>query len=232
MTEPARPGHGDHWLAALPQGDPRLLDVLAPPTDAPPGLALHRVPLTEALDLVQVTARRRLVTAFPEPRATALVRGHPKELSLWETRVEGWMRIDHASAGSLAFFVTDVVESAERYSRLGAAERAFELGALAYSLLPIQGEPGPTRLQPAARFDARFLQDDYWFEAEVQQVHDAGDAVVADLAFHGGLSLPVVARPEAIVEPGMRVQGFLWLTGRLPEGPAGKAHQGGRPSVS
>ncbi|HVM46342.1 MAG TPA: hypothetical protein VM582_10445, partial [Candidatus Thermoplasmatota archaeon] len=81
-----------------------MLQALELPLDAAEGVALHRRALTSALDLVQVTAKRRLVTAYPEPRATTLLPLRPRELLLWETQVEGWLVAEHASAGVLTLF--------------------------------------------------------------------------------------------------------------------------------
>lgn len=212
-----KPGHGDHWLAALDQGDPRVARALAPPLDAPEGVALRRSELTAALDMVQVTAKRRLVTAYPEPRATALLALRPRELLLWETRVEGWLVAEHEGAGALTLFLTDLAGNATRYERPGP-QLALEVGALAYTLHRAHGHAGPSRLRPAARNDERFLPDDYRFEADVRGVHPAGEGEVVDLAFHGGLELPVATREPTGLRPGERAQGFLWLTGRLPEG--------------
>src|SRR5207248_1559678 len=99
------------------------------------GLALHRAPLTDALDMVQVTRARRLVTAYPEPRATALVRGIPRELQLWENRAEGWLTFEHETAGVLTVFLTDLAEAAPRYAVAGTrASIDLELAGIAYRL--------------------------------------------------------------------------------------------------
>lgn len=214
---PARkPGHGDHWLAALPQDDPRLAEALHLPLDAGEGLRLHRSPLTEALDMVQVTLRRRLVTAYPEPRATSLVRLKPRELALWETRVEGWLTAEHDGAGALVPFLTDLASQALRYAKPAGPAFALELAGLAYFLEPIRDAPGQPRLMPAARLDDRFMPDDYWFEGRVDAIHPAGAGDVVDLAFQGGLSFPVASQHPCAAKPGDHVQGYLWLTGRLP----------------
>lgn len=212
-----RAGHGDHWLAALDQRDLRLRDVLAAPLDAPEAVKLHRAPLTDALDLVQVTAKRRLVSAYPEPRATALVRLRPRELLLWETGVEGWLVAEHEGAGALTLFLTDLVEHAERYQK-AKGPVALELAGLAYTIAHAHAHAGPSRLRPARQKDERFLPDDYWFEADVRGVEPTGEETVLDLAFHGELALPVVARQDPRLAAGDRAQGFLWLTGRWPEG--------------
>ena len=132
----AKLGHGDHWLAALEQGDPRLVDALAAPLDAPDAVALHRFPLTSALDMVQVTARHRLVTAYPEPRATTPATLRPVELNLWETGIEGWLTAEHVhehgGAGVLTLFLTDLAERATDYQRAGKRRGLdVELAALA-----------------------------------------------------------------------------------------------------
>lgn len=211
-----KPGHGDHWLAALPQDDPRLAEALQLPLDAGETLRLHRSPLNEALDMVQVTHRRRLVTAYPEPRATNLVRLKPRELALWETRVEGWLTADHEGAGTLVPFLTDLANEALRYAKPAGPRFALELAGLAYFIEPIQGAPGQPRLMPATRLDARFLPDDYWFEGRVDAVHSAGAGDVVDLTFQGGLAFPVATQHPCPAQPGDHVQGYLWLTGRLP----------------
>jgi hypothetical protein len=211
-------GHGDHWLAALAQDDPRLADALAVPVDAPAGLRLHRSPLNEALDRVQVTRDRRLVTAYPEPRATALVRGlRPRELHLWETRAEGWLTVEHETVGALTLFLTDLAEHAPKYAAAGTRRGLdLEVGGVAYAVA--RGSAGkPPRLQPAARVDARFLPDDYAFDAEVLDAEPAGDGEVLDLLVQGGLSLPVAWRERSGLSAGEHAQGFLWLTGRLPD---------------
>lgn len=211
-----KPGHGDHWLAALEPGDPRLTSALAFPLDAPDGVALHRRELTAALDMVQVTAKRRLLTAYPEPRATMLVTLRPRELALWETRVEGWFVGDHEGAGTLTLFLTDLVENATRYQKArGSID--LEVGGLAYSIQRSLST-GPAHLRPGRAKDARFLPDDYWFEADVRGVHPSAEETVFDLEFQGGLVVPVVARGDPRLEAGDRVDGFVWLTGRLPEG--------------
>lgn len=213
-----KPGHGDHWLAALEPGDERMLDALAAPVDAPAEPKAHRRALTSALDLVQITAKRRLLTAYPEPRATALVDLKPRELLLWETGVEGWLVAEHEGAGVLAFFLTDLLEQADRYQAVKGPV-ALELGALAYTLARAPAQAGPSRLRPARQKDERFLPDDYWFEADVLGATADGEgASVLDLALHGGLTLPVVAREAPRLAAGERAQGFLWLTGRWPEG--------------
>lgn len=213
-----KPGHGDHWAAALAPGDPRLLQAVAAPLDAPEGLALHRAPLTGALDLVQVTLRRRLVTAYPEPRATTLAVVKPRELGLWDTRVEGWLTFEHAAAGSLSAFLTDLAEKAHLYAQAGrSGHLRLELGALAYSLGPVLGETGPARMVPATRFDVRFLPDDYWFEGEVRGVRPSDEGEVLDLAFQNGFEMPVVSREPTGLKPGDRATGVLWLCGRWPD---------------
>ncbi|HET6404850.1 MAG TPA: hypothetical protein VFH78_09395 [Candidatus Thermoplasmatota archaeon] len=217
MSEPTRPGHGDHWLAALEQGDPRLRDVLAVPLDAPDSVQLHRTPLNAALDMVQVTAKRRLITAYPEPRATALVTVRPRELLLWDTRVEGWLVAEHEGAGALTVFLTDLVENAKRYQEARGA-MPLELAGLAYSVRRPAVSAGPTHLRPARQKDERFLPDDYWFEGEIRSVLPSRDGVVLDLALQNGLELPVVSREDPRLAVGERAQGFLWLTGRWPEG--------------
>lgn len=211
-------GHGDHWLAVLEQDDARLRDMLMPPLDAGDGVQLHRTPLTDAVDAVKVTVRRRLVTAYPEPRATALVHVVPRALSLWETRVEGWLTAEHAGAGALTLFPTDLAEAAPGYQRASTRTGLdLELAGLAYLAERPPGDPdGPARLQPAARKDARFLPDDYWFEGDVVAVHPASDGAVVDLRFQGGLELPVTCRVLPPLAEGARLQGYLWLTGRLP----------------
>ena len=214
----ASTGHGDHWLAALPEGDPRLQDALAVPLDAPDGVGFHRSPLNEALDMVQVTARRRLVTAFPEPRATTLVVATPREMGLWDTKVEGWLVVEHETVGALTLFLTDLVENAKRYEGLQGPS-PLEVGALAYTIRRAHEGAGPSRLRPAAKLDDRFLPDDYWFEADVQAVHPAGGGEVLDLAFQGGLVIPVALRDPSGLQPGDRAQGLLWLTARWPAGP-------------
>lgn len=216
QTQPAKAGHGDHWLAALPQGDARLLAVLEPPLDAPEGLRLRRAPLTETLDMVQVTLRRRLVTAYPEPRATALLQVKPRELALWETRVEGWLTAEHEGAGALTFFLTDLAAQAHRYAA-AKGPIALEVAGLAYHVEPVPPRSRvPPRLAPAARADARFLPDDYWFEGEVREVHPTAGGDVLDLVLQNGLELPVVARLPTHAAPGDHLQGYLWLTARLP----------------
>lgn len=212
-----KPGHGDHWLAALHEGDPRLQDALAVPLDAPDGVGFHRSPLNEALDMVQVTAKRRLVTAYPEPRATTLAMVEPREMGLWETRVEGWLVVEHETVGALTLFLTDLVENAKRYQDLRGAA-GLELGALAYSMRRAHENAGPSRLRPASKLDERFLPDDYSFDADVRAVHTAGAGEVLDLEFHGGLTIPVATKEPGGLRPGDRAQGLLWLTGRWPEG--------------
>lgn len=214
---PLKPGHGDHWLAALSEGDPRLVDALAAPIDAPDGLRLHRQPLTTALDMVQVTLRRRLVTAYPEPRATTLLHVRPVEMGLWDTRVEGWLTVDHDDAGSLVLFLTDLAENAHRYGAATPAGIDLEAAGLAYLAAPValprQGKP---RLAPARGHDTRFLPDDYWFEGEVRDIQPVGDGEVVHLGFQGSLELPVVLQTPTGAAPGDHLQGYLWLTGRLP----------------
>lgn len=210
-------GHGDHWLAALDQSDPRLRDALAVPADAPAGLKLHRAPLTEALDMVQVTRDRRLVTSYPEPRATTLIAGRPIELSLWETRAEGWLVLEVEGVGALTVFVTDLAERASRYAAAGAREGIeLEVGALAYAIARSTTRDRAPQLRPARKDDARFLPDDYAFEADVVDAQQAGAGEVLDLRVHGELTLPVVARERTGLEAGSRASGYLWLTGRLP----------------
>lgn len=212
----AKPGHGDHWLAVLDESDPRLRDVLATPARAPERATLHRLALTEAVDLVQVTSRGRLVTAYPEPRATTLVTLRPRELALWSTGAEGWLVADHEGAGTLTIFITDLIERADRYQK-APRELELEVSAIAYQAQRADGtSKGPSRLTPAARTDARFLPDDYAFVGDVLAVRPAGTADVVDLALHGGLHVPVVVRDPVRVSPGERLEGFLWLTGRCP----------------
>lgn len=213
----ARPGHGDHWLAALDDTDPRLRDVVTVPVDAPETLRLQRTDLTESLDMVQVTLRRRLMTSYPEPRATLPATVRPRELVLWETRVEGWLVAEHEGAGALTAFVTDLSESAHRYARSSDGRPIeLELGAIAYVADRAPFPSGPARLRPAGREDPRFLPDDYAFDGQVVAARTAGAGEVLDLAFHGGLVVPVVTRHPTGAAPGERVQGYLWLTGRLP----------------
>lgn len=220
----AKPGHGDHWLAALEPGDPRLADVLAIPTDAPDRPRLHRRALTETLDIVHVTAKRSLVTAYPEPRATTIAPLRPRELLLWETGVEAWLVADHPDAGVLTCFLTDLLERASEYQRARGAIH-LELGALAYTVERALPTAGPSRLQPARAHDARFLPDDYWFTGEVRRVRGAGASVVLDVGLQGGLEIPIAARHAQASTarhaqgwvPGERVQGYLWLTARWPE---------------
>ena len=209
----AKVGHGDHWLAALEQGDPRLREVLEVPLDVGPDAALHRRPLTEAVDLVQVTTQRRLVTAYPEPRATALHDLRPRELALWETGAEGWLVAEHEGAGALTLFLTDLVENAAKYQK---AKRALhlEVGALAYEIH--RASPGASRLLPASRMDARFLPDDYWFQGDVLGVTPAGAGEVLDIAFQNGLHVPVATRAPTGLATGARAEGLLWLTARWP----------------
>ena len=211
-----RPGHGDHWLAALHEDDPRLREVLETPIDAPDRLQLHREPLTRALDRVQVTHKRRLVTAYPEPRATVLVEARPRELLLWETRVEGWLVMEHPQVGALTVFLTDLAENANRYAAASGGPFRLELGALAYFLNPLPRPKGPERLAPAGRGDARFLPDDYAFEAQVLDVRDAGEEQVLEIQLQGDFTLLLTTRAPLRVEPGDRVEGYLWLTGRWP----------------
>lgn len=211
-----KPGHGDHWLAALPQDDPRLAEMLVPPADAPDRLMLHRAPLTSALDSVQVTHKRRLVSAYPEPRATILVEARPRELLLWETRVEGWLVVEEPRVGALTVFLTDLAENAPKYAAASASgPMRLELGALAYFINPVR-RGGENMLRPARATDARFLADDYSFDAEVLKVHDAGVESVLDLALQNGFELPVTARGAHAMRVGDRVDGYLWLTGRWP----------------
>jgi hypothetical protein len=214
MTEAPKPGHGDHWLAVLDADDPRLADVLATPLDAPEGVRLRRTHLTAAVDMTQVTARRRLVTAYPEPRATALLHLKPHSLSLWSTGVEGWLVVQHEGAGALALFPTDLAEHAVYYQSAGTRKGLdLEVGAIAYMAhrVPHAGEP---RLRPAHQVDPRFLPDDYWFEGVVRDVLDAGSGEVLRLGFQNGLELPVAVRAPTGARPGDHVQGVLWLTGR------------------
>lgn len=211
-----KPGHGDHWLAALAQEDPRLRDVLAPPIDAPERLTLHRAPLTQALDQVQVTHNRRLVTAYPEPRATVLVEGRPRELLLWETRVEGWLVLDQPAVGALTVFLTDLAERANRYAAASGGAIRLELGALAYFVDPLRKPRGADRMEPARRSDPRFLPDDYAFEGTVVAVETAGEEGVYEVALQNGFVLPITARGLYGIEEGDRLAGYLWLTGRLP----------------
>lgn len=211
----ARPGHGDHWLAALDQDDPRLQDALAVPLDAPAGLHLHRGALSDALDLVQVTRDRRLVTAYPEPRATALLEGRPLELALWDTRAEAWLTLEHAGAGAITLFLTDLTANAGRYAAAGTkGGLRLEVAALAYNLTRAYTALGPARLEPASRTDPRFLPDDYAFDADVIAVAQTEDGEVLDLAFQGGLAFPVVWRGRSGLASGDRARGYLWLTGR------------------
>lgn len=213
------PGHGDHWLAALAPDDPRLRAALESPLDAPAGLRLHRAPLNEALDMVQVTRDRRLVTAYPEPRATALVEGRPVELSLWETRAEAWLTLEHAGAGALTVFLTDLPERAGRYAAAGTRRGVqLEMGGLAYTMARSPPWGGASRLEPAVRTDRRFLPDDYAFEADVLEVRTAGAGEVLDLQFQNGLAFPVAWRDRSGLEPGDRARGYLWLTARWPAG--------------
>jgi hypothetical protein len=225
MTEtPERVGHGDHWLAALEQDDPRLREALATPADAPEGVRLSRHPLTAALDMVQVTARRRLLTAYPEPRATSLAHVTPRQLSLWETRVEGWLVVEHEGAGALTVFPTDLAEQAAYYQAAGTKRGLdLEIGGIAYLAQKLHDETGQPRLAPAARMDARFLPDDYWFEGVVRAVEATDEGEVLHLAFQGGLDVPVVVREATGAAPGDHVQGYLWLTARRASGPVGKA---------
>lgn len=211
------PGHGDHWLAALPPDDPRIRAALETPLDAPPGLRLHRRPLNEGLDMVQVTRERRLVTAYPEPRATALVDGEPLELSLWETRAEGWLTFRHEGAGALTAFLTDLPENAGKYAAAGTRRGLrLELGGLAYTLARAPPWAGASRLEPATRTDHRFLPDDYAFEADVIEARTAGMGEVLDLQFQNGLAFPVAWRDRSGLEAGDRARGYLWLTARWP----------------
>lgn len=212
-----RPGHGDHWRAVLGDDPGALAEVLEFPQDAPEGVRLIRRDLTPAVDLVQVTARRRLITAYPEPRATALVRVKPRELLLWETRVEGWMVVEHETVGALTLFLTDLVENATRYER-AKGWITLEVGSIAYGVERAPQSAGPDRLRPAGEKDARFFPDEYWFDAEVLAIHPTEGAEVLDLAFQGGLSLPAALRGTSLVAPGDRAQGFVWLTARWPEG--------------
>jgi len=211
-------GHGDHWRAVLGEDAGALARVVEIPADAPDGIHLQRRGLTATVDLVQVTARRRLITAYPEPRATTLVRVTPRELLLWETRVEGWLVVDHEGAGALTVFLTDLVKNARRYERArGAIE--LEIGAIAYGVERApKHSAGPDRLRPARERDPRFLADEYWFEAEVAAIHAAEQGEVLDLVFQGGLEVPVASRLTTLVVPGDRAEGYVWLTARWPEG--------------
>ena len=212
---PVKPGHGDHWLAALPQDDPRILTALEPPVDAPDRLALHRTPLTGALDRVQVTHQRRLVTAYPEPRATTLLEAQPRELLLWETRVEGWLVVEHPLVGALTVFLTDLAENANRYAATAAATMRLEVGALAYFVSPLRGQAdAPDRLAPAAATDPRFLADDYHFRGTIAKLDETKDEIVLDITLQNGLVLPVTARGGFALDVGDRVEGYLWLTAR------------------
>jgi hypothetical protein len=211
-----RPGHGEHWRAAIGEDEGRLADVLAFPSDAPEGVKLYRRALSASLDMVQITAKRRLVSAYPEPRATALVELRPRELLLWNTGVEAWMVAEHEGAGALTLFITDLVENSTRYQR-ARGTITLEVGGLAYSLERAKPSAGPSRLQPAHRFDPVFLPDDYWCEADVRGAHGVGQAEVLDLAFQNGLELPVATRRPSRLGTGERAQGFLWLTARWPE---------------
>jgi hypothetical protein len=212
----AKPGHGDHWLAALEAGDPRLAEALATPLDSPDGVRLLRSPLTEALDMVQVTARRRLVTAYPEPRATSLAHVTPRRLALWDTRVEGWLTVEHAGAGALTLFPTDLAGEAAYYQAAGTRRGLdLEMAGVAYLAHRARSPPeAPPRLSPAADADARFLPDDYAFDGLVRAAHPAGAGEVLDLLFQGGLAFPVALREATGAQAGDRVQGYLWLTGR------------------
>lgn len=220
----AKPGHGDHWRAVLGENEGILSSVLEFPIDAPEGVALHRRPITTGADLVQVTARRsrsvqpaRLVSAYPEPRATTLLRLTPRELLLWETRVEGWLVVEHPAIGAVTLFVTDLVEHAERYQN-GRGEIALEVGGLAYTLQRASPTAGPNRMRPATAQDERFLPDDYFFESDVRGVHAAAATEVLDLEVQGGLQIPVTTHRPTHLAPGQRAQGFVWLTARWPEG--------------
>lgn len=211
------PSHGDHWLAALREDDPRLRDVLTVPTDAPERLTLHRSPLTDAFDMVQVTRARKLVTAYPEPRATALTHGVPRELRLWENRAEGWLLFEQAGAGLLTVFLTDLAESAPRYAAAGTrAGIELELAGVAYRLDRGASHTPPRGIEPASRTDARFLPDDHAFDGYVHDIRRAADSEVADIEFQGGLAFPVASRESSLIEVGERARGYLWLTGRLP----------------
>lgn len=209
--------HGDHWLAALDQADPRLRDVLSFPMDVRDAVALHRRPITDSVDLVQVTAKRRLLTAYPEPRATALVELKPRELLLWDTRVEGWLVGENEGAGALTVFLTDLVERAADY-QAAKGMLALEVGGLAYTIDRLR-TAAPSRLLPAGKDDARFLADDYHFQADVLAVHPAVDgSCVLDLGFQNGLVAPIVTRADIGWKAGDRAQGYAWLTARLPQG--------------
>lgn len=213
----SRPGHGDHWRAVLGEDPGALAAVLEFPADPPDGLKLHRTALTPAADLVQVTARRRLITAYPEPRATTLIRVRPRELLMWETRVEGWLVVEHAGAGALTLFLTDLVESATEYQR-ARGEIELEVGGLAYTLERAPAHAGPNRLRPARELDDRFLPDDHWFAADVRSMRNAGEVEVVELELQGGLHLPVASHRPRLLRPGDRAQGFAWLTARWPQG--------------
>lgn len=215
-SAPVKPGHGDHWLAALADADPRLLEALVPPVDAPDRLTLHRAPLTGALDRVQVTHKRRLVSAYPEVRATTLIAVRPRELLLWETRVEGWLTVDHPEIGALTLFVTDLAERADRYAAHAGGPMRLELGALAYFVDPLPRAKGPDRLGPARSVDPRFLADDYAFEGDVVDVRETEEDVVYDVAVQNGFVLPVTARGNLAIQPGARLSGYAWLTARWP----------------
>lgn len=217
MDASIKPGHGDHWYAALEPGDPRMRDALTLPLDAPDAVHLHRLPLTDALDMVQVTAKRRLITAYPEPRATTLVTLRPRELHLWDTGVEAWLVAEHEGAGALTIFLTDLVENAERYQKAKGAIQ-LELAGLAYTMSAATAAAGASRLRPAAQKDPRFLPDDYWYEGDVRHVLPSTEGVVLDMGFQGKLSFPVVARLDPRLAEGERAQGYAWLTGRWPEG--------------
>lgn len=215
MTAP-KLGHGDHWLAVFEPGDPRLPQVLDFPLDAGDGIALHRRALTATLDLVQVTAKRRLVTAYPEPRATALHALRPRSLELWETGAEGWLTAEHEGAGALTFFLTDLAENAERYQKIRGAT-PLELAALALTTGPAKPNAGAPRLRPAREQDARFHPDEYAYVGEILAIHPTPEGDVLDLALQNGLTLPLTTRETTSLHPGDHTQGLLWLTGRMPE---------------
>lgn len=214
-----KPGHGDHWLAALPEDDPRIQDALAVPVDAPDRLTLHRAPLTQALDRVQVTHKRRLVSAYPEPRATILAEVVPRELLLWETRVEGWLVMEHPAVGALTAFVTDLAERADRYAAHARGAMRLELSALAYRIerAPPRTDGTLARMWPARTDDARFLPDDYAFDGDVVAIHEAAGERVLDVELQNGFALPITSREAIGLEAGDRVRGYLWLTARWPE---------------
>lgn len=211
-----QPGHGEHWRAAIGEDEGRLAEVLEFPADAPEGVRLYRRHLTETLDMVQVTAKRRLITAYPEPRATTLLTVKPRELLLWKTGVEGWMVADHEAAGTLTFFLTDLVENATRYQK-ARGRLDLEVGAIAYVAQRAGPASGISRLRPAAKIDANFLPDDYAFDADVIGLRQAGGSEVLELGFQNGLVAPVATRTPTRLAPGERASGFLWLSARWPE---------------